>query len=86
MQRAKDIVDREREQWVLWLPVLLWLGIGLYFALLGGPPVWRGLGGRTAALILGRLERRCTVSLVAALGLGGLALGFAAAQWWTVTF
>jgi competence protein ComEC len=86
MQRAKDIVDREREQWVLWLPVLLWLGIGLYFALLREPPVWRGLGGSAAALILGRLGRRCTVSLVAALGLGVLTLGFAAAQWWMVTF
>ena len=85
MQRVKAILDRERERWVLWLPVLLGLGIGLYFALSGEPPIWLGLAGIAAALILGRLGRRRTVPLVAALGLGVLALGFAAAQWRTVT-
>ena len=32
----------ERERWLLWLPVALGLGIGLYFALPVEPPVWLG--------------------------------------------
>ena len=72
---------------MLWLPVLMGLGIGLYFALPGEPPLWLGLAGIAAAAFLGWLGRRRAVPLVAALGLGvlALALGFAAAQWRTVT-
>jgi competence protein ComEC len=32
----------ERERWLLWLPVALGLGVGLYFALPVEPPVWLG--------------------------------------------
>ena len=32
----------ERERWLLWLPVALGLGIGLYFALPLEPPLWLG--------------------------------------------
>ena len=32
----------ERERWMLWLPVGIGLGIGLYFSLAEEPPVWLG--------------------------------------------
>jgi len=32
----------ERERWLLWLPVALGLGVGLYFALPVEPPLWLG--------------------------------------------
>ena len=70
---------------MLWLPVLLGLGIGLYFALPVEPPTWLGLAGIAATAGLGWLGRRHTVSLVVALAFGVLALGFAAVQWRTVT-
>ena len=78
------VLGDERERWVLWLPVLLGLGIGLYFALPAEPPTWLGLAGIAAAGGFGWLGRRRTVPLVAALALGVLALGFAAVQWRTV--
>jgi competence protein ComEC len=85
MHGLKTVLNRERERWVLWLPVFLGLGIGFYFALPGEPPIWLGLSGVAGAATLGWLGRRRTVPLMAALGLGILALGFTAAQWRTLS-
>jgi competence protein ComEC len=75
----------ERERWALWVPVLVGLGIGLYFWLPFEPP--RALGpialalaaaGMAASLRFGRL----VVPIVAT---SAVALGFAAAAlqaWW----
>jgi competence protein ComEC len=84
MHEVRAVLERERERWVLWLPVFLGLGIGLYFALPEEPPIWLGLSGMAVSTAFGWLGRRRAVPLVAALGVGVLALGFAAAQWRTV--
>ncbi len=39
MHEVRAVLERERERWVLWLPVFLGLGIGFYFALPEEPPI-----------------------------------------------
>jgi len=44
----------ERERWALWFPVLMGLGIGIYFWLPREPPFWIGASALgCAALALG---------------------------------
>ena len=75
----------ERERWALWIPVLLGVGIGLYFALTVEPPGWVGavaLGLAITACGLGRWWSRLILPGVA---VATVALGFTAAQietWW----
>jgi competence protein ComEC len=47
------VLEQERARWLLWLPVLLGIGIALYFALPAEPPAW--LGWLAAAVGLGLL-------------------------------
>ena len=72
----------EHRRWVLWLPVGLGFGIALYFGLPAEPPVWLGPGallGLAAACALGWRHRRPGAAELALwLGLGTIALGFAA--------
>ena len=70
----------ERDRWPLWLPVMVGLGTGLYFALPVEPVArvgWSALGaGFVALLLLPFLERgRVLLALMA-----GLSLGFGAAK------
>lgn len=70
----------ERSRWVLWLPVGLGAGIGVYFALTVEPPAWSG--GLAAAVFLGaalalRRQPRFSIPLLA---FGVIASGFALAQ------
>ncbi|MBL8703498.1 MAG: ComEC family competence protein [Rhodospirillales bacterium] len=58
----------EREQWALWLPVALGLGILGYFALPAEPPWWIGVAWALAGVAMLR-------------GLGPQALGWALAGW-----
>ena len=78
---------RDRERWVLWLPVIFGTGIAVYFGLRGEPPWWIGPGSILAAGLAAYLARR-------KLGRGGVwamvlvafavaASGFSAAQWRT---
>ncbi len=74
----------EAERWMLWFPVFLASGIGLYFALPEEPPLWLGLtvlGLSAVAIFAGRslpiLKWLLTILIAAS-------LGFAAAQWRTV--
>ncbi|MCZ6522592.1 MAG: hypothetical protein O7A68_01835, partial [Alphaproteobacteria bacterium] len=46
---AGEALLAERERWLLWLPVFLGLGVGLYFLLPVEPPPWLGAAG----LVLG---------------------------------
>lgn len=75
----------ERDRWFLWMPVLLAVGIVLYFSLRFEPPLWSGPLAVGAALIIlitaSALppHRRIAVRL-AACAAGLVALGFAAAQ------
>jgi competence protein ComEC len=71
---------RERERWVLWFPVLVGAGIGVYFWLMAEPPLWLGVSalavsGASAAAAL-RAGRLGAMSLAAL----ALSLGFAAAE------
>jgi competence protein ComEC len=73
----------EAERWMLWFPVFLASGIGLYFALPAEPPLWLGLmvlGLSIVAIFAGRslpILKWLLAVIIAA------SLGFAAAQWRT---
>lgn len=83
-RRAVVLLASERDRWVLWVPVLVGSGVGLYFALDREPPSW--LGG--AALLLMTLlwlaachsDERQPLLPVAALAVLAVAAGFAVAQ------
>lgn len=73
----------ERDRWILWLPVALGTGIGLYFALPYEPPVFPGLGVLAALVLLAGLFRNVWPLRLVLLALIALALGFVVAQWRT---
>ena len=73
----------ERDRWILWLPVALGTGIGLYFALPYEPPVFPGLGVLAALVLLAGLFRNVWPLRLVLLALIALALGFVVAQWGT---
>ncbi len=77
------VLERERERWVLWLPVCLGSGVAVYFALASEPPLWLGTAALAASVALGLACRQRPVALVAFLALAVFSLGFAAAQWRT---
>jgi competence protein ComEC len=78
--RVTDRLEAERERWALWLPVAFGAGIGAYFSLDSEPPAWLGAGALACAVMLGCFCRRRAGPLLAAIALGALAAGFAAAQ------
>jgi competence protein ComEC len=67
----------EGERRVLWLPVFLGLGIGLYFLLPFEPPVWSGIAAAAAAALLGFTVRRHAALREAAIAAAFVASGFA---------
>ncbi|MEO5335811.1 MAG: ComEC family competence protein [Magnetospirillum sp. WYHS-4] len=69
----------DADRWVLWLPALLGVGIGLYFALPAEPVLWVGPALVGVALLAARVERL----FLLATALGTVALGFAVAEWRT---
>jgi competence protein ComEC len=82
-QDANDAFAAERERWVLWLPPLVGIGIAFYFALPVEPPLWLTALLPPAALLLVFLGRRRTWSLLVAISLAALGLGFAVSAWRT---
>jgi len=80
LRRAGDGLAAERARWALWGPVVLGIGIGVYFALGTEPARWTGPAAVIAALgLMAWSRRRVGLYLLAwALALG--ALGFSAAQ------
>lgn len=70
----------ERESWSLWLPVILASGVAVYFGLPVEPPLWLGVSGIVAALILAFLFRRAPGGLILAFAFGAFCLAFAAGQ------
>jgi competence protein ComEC len=74
----------ERARWILWVPVGLAVGIGVYFALTRQPPVWVGPAIFVAALAVAGLGRRHDALLLPALAVVTLAAGFMLADWRTL--
>ncbi|GAB6053990.1 ComEC/Rec2 family competence protein [Magnetospira thiophila] len=70
----------ERERWPLWLPVLLGVGIAVYFSLRHEPPWWLGLALLLPLILVTRLLWERQGGRIAGLILLTLALGFAVAQ------
>ena len=70
----------ERGRWILWLPVLLGTGIGVYFSMTVEPPRW--IGGLALVLATGGLALtwRSATALPAMVGIFTVSLGFFAAQ------
>jgi competence protein ComEC len=77
--RLGDLLAVERDQWLLWAPVGLGIGVTIYFALPEEPPLWLGPALTLCGALLSLLCRRQArlVAPVAALTL--IALGFGAA-------
>lgn len=76
----------ERERWPLWLPVLLGVGIGVYFSLPFEPPLWCGwLAAVVCAAVAWRLNGKSAISLVfLALAVMALGLGVSGLRTWWV--
>ena len=78
-------LERERQRWLLWLPVALAAGIVGFFSLPGEPPSWSGwLAGAVAAMLAagaaGARRGGVTGRDALLLGLAAAALGFMLAQ------
>ncbi len=85
-----EVLDLERERWVLWLPVFFGLGISFYFSFSFEPPFWLGAAGMSLAgiLALARLRLKWGPGGIVLAGwvlLGVFAAGFAAAQFRTAS-
>ncbi len=70
----------ERERWPLWLPPVLGIGIGLYFALPAEPPVWLGPLSVVGLAAAAAAVRRRLAPFMVLVALLCAAAGFAAAQ------
>ncbi len=75
-----DAFLAERERWVLWVPVGLGAGIGLYFSLPVEPSLWLGASLAVVALGLVALARGRPARTVAAVAGLTVATGFLAAE------
>ena len=75
-----DVIAAERGRWILWLPVLIGLGIGVYFALPVEPPFWIGAGAVAGLAVALWLTRRRDGPWIICIGLIAVARGFLAAE------
>ena len=73
-------LEAERDRWLLWIPVALGAGIGIYFWLYTEPPLWPALGILIGAAVAAVLARRQPAPFALAVALVAAALGFAAAK------
>ena len=73
-------LEAEQERWFLWLPVLLGIGIGLYFSLAEEPHLLTALALVAAAIVLRVAAPRRTLLVLAANALLAVTLGFALAK------
>ena len=70
----------ERARWILWTPVALGTGIGIYFSLLSEPPGWIGPLALTITIALAVLGRRFEYLLLPAVVGAVVAAGLTLAQ------
>lgn len=75
-----DALEAERHRWFLWLPVLIAVGIGCYFAAAEEPDMRVALLATALAAAIAALLRRGTLLPVAARILLAIAIGFAVAK------
>ncbi|MSO53670.1 MAG: ComEC family DNA internalization-related competence protein [Rhodospirillales bacterium] len=75
-----DIIAAERGRWILWLPVLMGLGIGTYFALPVEPPLWIGVGTVAGLAVALWLTRRCDGPWIVCIGLTTVAISVWSAE------
>lgn len=81
LQSPRNNFAADRDRWILWIPVCLGAGIGLYFLLPAEPPLW--VGPLTAGVLLALVAaawRTVPGSVVLLLGLLAAAMGLTAAQ------
>ncbi len=80
-----DLFEAERERWLIWVPVLIGLGVAIYFSLSAEPRLSSGLGLFGFVVALGLTLRRypALARIVAVLAI--MAGGFLAAQIRTAT-
>jgi competence protein ComEC len=71
----------ERERWILWLPVFMGLGVGIYFLLPVEPPFWLGPLALVVGFAAAMLGRRRLPLLLLSSAAAAAALGYAAAGW-----
>jgi competence protein ComEC len=77
--RLGSLLAEERDQWLLWAPVGLGIGVATYFALAEEPPLWLGPSLTGSMMLLAYLYRRRAVVAVLAVIATLIALGFSAA-------
>ena len=75
----------EQGRFGLWLPVFIGTGVLLYFDLRFEPPIWTGMAIAAPAAAVAWLLRRKSVPFAAMMAAGATAVGFASAQFATVS-
>lgn len=81
----RDNFMAEQDRWFLWLPVFIGLGVSAYFFLDQEPSIWAGLIGLISLSFIPIIGRRNYYTLIPSLALIGIAVGFTAAQWRTIS-
>lgn len=77
--------EAERRRLFLWLPVMMGVGILLYFAADREPALWASLAGFSIAGVAALLMRHKLPALYLCLGVAAAFVGFAAATWRTAS-
>ena len=83
---SRGAIDRflaERERWVLWLPVLIGIGIGVYFSLPEEPPRWVAWIAPAVAIVATAVARKQPALLLFTLSATCIAVGFSISVWRT---
>ncbi len=78
---CRDCFYGERERWALWLPVILGVGIGIYFVLPAEPAPWTGALALIVASVALIATRKSPALGLLNLSVLFLLLGFGLAQW-----
>lgn len=80
LERLIACLIAERDRWMLWLPVAMGVGVGVYFELTVEPPLWIAWATPSAAILAAILARRSAVLGPLLILLAFFVLGFAAGQ------
>ena len=85
VHRGFSAIAAERDRWILWAPVLVGIGVAIYFSLPNEPPTWVGpvlaFGAALCSLVSrGAAEHRSAWLWPATAAVFAVAAGFAAAQ------